>query len=107
MNEPNHRPKDDSTDSSTSAPLHSPRFPTFAKIGPQFGRWCFRLVILAFGFAVLYMLSLGPAVLLNKRGMISPETLEQMYFPLSIVSDIPGSQWFIDNYLRLWVDPDA
>lgn len=65
-----------------------------------------RLSILAFGVAILYALSIGPAILLNKRGAISVETLERVYFPLSLaVSGIPGTGWLLDSYVRLWVDP--
>ena len=64
-----------------------------------------RGVIMVFGLAVLYFLSIGPAVQLNKRGVISPETFEKLYFPMSFLSDVPGSQWLLDHYMRLWVDP--
>ena len=26
-------------------------------------------------------------------------------FPLSFLSDIPGSRWLLDHYIRLWADP--
>ncbi len=64
-----------------------------------------RCVVMVFGLAVLYFLSIGPAVQLNKRGVISLETLEKVYLPLSLVSDIPGTKWLLDHYIRLWVDP--
>ena len=41
-----------------------------------------RCIILAFGLAVLYFLSIGPAIPLNKRGVISADTFEKVYFPL-------------------------
>ncbi|MHC1769095.1 MAG: hypothetical protein AB9869_33235 [Verrucomicrobiia bacterium] len=79
-------------------------FPTLAS--PSLLRWVMGLAILAFGVAVLYGLSIGPAILMNKRGVITPETLERVYFPLSLVaSGIPGSGPLVDWYVRLWVDP--
>ena len=36
------------------------------------------------------VLSVGPLIQLNKRGLISPETIEKVYFPLSFLADIPG-----------------
>ena len=62
------------------------------------------LVTLASVF-FLYALSIGPATLLNKRGIISVHTLEKIYFPLSLVADfIPGSTDVIEFYMRLWVE---
>ena len=63
-----------------------------------------RCVTVAFGLAVLYFLSIGPAVQLNKRGLISAESFEKLYFPLAITSVIPGGEWLLDRYMRLWVD---
>jgi len=69
-------------------------------------RWLARFLIFGFVAAVLYALSIGPAILMNKRGAISSETLERVYFPLSlVVSGIPRSGPFVDWYVRLWVDP--
>jgi len=48
-------------------------------------------------------MSIGPAVLLNKRGVISVETLERIYMPLNIVtSGIPGATELFDGYINLW-----
>src|SRR5262245_22836204 len=91
----------------TPNPSTQPRpakFPTFAAWAPYVGRWLMRCVTVAFGVAVLYFLSFGPAVQLNKRGLISPTTLEKLYFPLSLMSFIPGGEWLLDRYMRLWVD---
>jgi hypothetical protein len=66
------------------------------------------LILFAALFAafLLYALSIGPATLLNQRGLITVQTLEKIYLPLSLVTDlIPGSTDLIDSYLRLWVDP--
>lgn len=53
---------------------------------------------------LLYILSIGPAVLLNKRGVITVETLELIYMPLNlVVSVIPGATELIDSYMKLWV----
>ena len=65
-----------------------------------------RCAICVFGFAAFYFLSIGPAVHLNKRGVISGDTFEKLYYPLSFFSDVPGSQWLLDQYLRLWMDPE-
>ena len=56
-------------------------------------------------FAV-YVLSIGPALLLNKRGIISAELLEMVFIPASFVCDVPGGKWLLDRYLGLWVSPD-
>ena len=49
-------------------------------------------------------MSIGPAVLLNKRGVISIETLELTYMPLNIVtSAVPGATELFDVYIKLWV----
>ncbi|MHC1764384.1 MAG: hypothetical protein AB9869_08765 [Verrucomicrobiia bacterium] len=81
------------------------RFPTLAPLVPRLGRWFVRSVAVGFGLTALYILSIGPAVQLNKRGVISPETLERIYFPVSFISAVPGSQWVLDRYIRLWADP--
>ena len=53
---------------------------------------------------LLYAMSIGPAVLLNKRGVISVETLERIYMPLNIVtSGVPGATQLFDAYIKLWV----
>jgi hypothetical protein len=78
----------------------SDRFPTFTRFGPLGGRWILRFLILAFGVFIVYALSIGPALQLNKRGMISAETIERFYFPLSFV---PVAQPILDWYIRLWV----
>jgi hypothetical protein len=66
-----------------------------------------KLIILLLGlftFAILYFLSFGPALLLNKRGVIKVETLQIAYFPLMILTQIiPGGQWIAEEYMRLWV----
>jgi hypothetical protein len=93
-----------------STPNSEPRtttFPTLSVASPMLLRWLLRLSILVFGVAVFYALSIGPAILLNKRGVISPETLERVYFPLSlVVSGIPGAHSLMERYVRLWVDPE-
>lgn len=78
-----------------------PRLASLARLG----RWSMRPLLIASGVAAVYFLSIGPAVLLNKHGVISPETLEKAYLPVSFLSEIPGTQWLLDHYLRLWVDP--
>lgn len=80
-------------------------FPTLAS--PSLLRWLLGLAILAFGVAVLYALSIGPAILMNKRGVITPQTLERVYFPFFlVVSEIPGSGPLVDWYVGLWVNPE-
>jgi hypothetical protein len=91
----------------SSADGETKNFPTLAKFGPSLGRWSARCLLWMFGLAVLYMLSIGPAVQLNKRGLISSQTFEKIYFPLSLISDIPGSHWILDRYMRLWADPHS
>jgi hypothetical protein len=81
------------------------QLPTLAPLAPSVGRWLMRCAILVFAFVTLYFLSIGPAVQLNRRGLISLETFERLYSPLSFFSDIPGSQWLLDHYMRLWADP--
>jgi hypothetical protein len=65
-----------------------------------------RSLLLAFGLAALYLLSIGPALQLNKRGVISPDTLERFYFPLSFISQIPGAGIVLEKYLELWDAPE-
>jgi hypothetical protein len=53
---------------------------------------------------LFYILSIGPAVVLNKRGFITVETLALIYLPLNLVaSGIPGATELIDSYINLWV----
>src|SRR5690349_1063238 len=79
--------------------------PTLSRLARPVSRWLMRGSIAVFAFLVLYFLSIGPALQLNKRGVISADTFERIYFPLALVSDVPGSQWLLDRYLQLWVDP--
>src|SRR4051794_16435279 len=57
-----------SPDSPTSSV--STKFPTLARLSPSIGRWAFRCSLLGFGLVLLYALSIGPAVLLNRRGVL-------------------------------------
>ncbi len=70
-------------------------------------RWVLHGFLLLMGPAVLYVLSMGPALRLNQQGVLKLETFEAMYLPLSIVADgIPGAQGLIERYVTLWVTPD-
>jgi hypothetical protein len=55
---------------------------------------------------ILYALSIGPAVALNKRGVISVDVLESVYTPLMMVmSAVPGGQRVTESYMTLWGAP--
>ena len=70
----------------------------------RLARWVLGGALVVFAVGLLYALSMGPALLLNKRGAIRVETLEKIYMPLSLLTDaIPGSQRLLESYVRLWV----
>ncbi len=69
--------------------------------GQRILKWFVITVVLCLAYA----LSFGPAILLNKRGILSPQTLEMAYLPLMIVAQIPGGQWLFEKYAELWVGP--
>ncbi len=59
------------------------------------------------GVFLLYALSFGPAMAMNQRGELPIEFLEKFYImPLSIVSDMTGTQGLLERYVALWVSPD-
>ena len=61
-------------------------------------------LVIFFVVVVLYALSFGPAILLNKKGKISVQTLELVYFPLNIASQaIPGASGLLEKYVMMWV----
>lgn len=80
--------------------------PTLSKVAPSAGRWAIRITVTLFVAAALYVLSIGPAFLLNKRGVIAPQTLEMTYMPLFLMGDIPGLNALIEKYIMLWIGPE-
>ena len=68
----------------------------------RFRRW----IVVAFGLALVYVLSIGPAVQMNKRGWITVGTIEKIYFPLVTTDFFPGYSSLLDKYMRLWADPE-
>jgi hypothetical protein len=80
--------------------------------GPKGGSsliWRFMRVLGSLALlAALYALSLGPALRLNKHGVISVRTLEVTYLPLSMLNELPGGSVMMDlieRYTRLWENP--
>jgi hypothetical protein len=52
---------------------------------------------------MIYVLSIGPAFVLNKRGILPVKALEILYTPLVTVTQIiPGGDWLMERYIRLW-----
>lgn len=64
------------------------------------------LVVVFLGVFLLYALSFGPAMAKNQRGELPIEFIETFYMPLSIVSDMTGTQGLLERYVALWVSPD-
>lgn len=53
-----------------------------------------------------YVLSMGPALQMNKRGWISGDTVGMIYAPVSLLADVPGIRWVMERYLELWASPN-
>lgn len=69
-------------------------------------RWTLRLGAVACSAVCLYALSFGPAMRLNQQGSLRVETLEKLYLPLMVVSDlVPGMPGLLESYARRWLAP--
>ena len=61
-----------------------------------------RWLILLFVILSIYILSVGPAVLLDKKGYL-PRGVEAIYAPLETLSDKSETAYkFFEWYLKLW-----
>lgn len=87
---------------------HAPPAPlAHGKPNPGTRRRLLQVTLLIVGTAILYVLSMGPALRLNQQGVLKLETFEAMYIPVAIISDgIPGAQRLIERYVNLWVTSD-
>ncbi len=69
------------------------------------GHGCIGWAVMLFALVPLYVLSIGPAVRLRTRGIITHGTLVTVYFPISwLERKVPMFAEPIEAYCRLWAD---
>jgi hypothetical protein len=70
------------------------------------GHGCIGWAVMIFALLPLYVLSIGPAVWLRTRGVITHETLVTVYFPISwLERKSPTLAEPIEAYCRFWAGP--
>ncbi|MEQ2009017.1 MAG: hypothetical protein ABMA26_19730 [Limisphaerales bacterium] len=68
------------------------------------GKTWFYVVVVFAVFILLYTLSIGPAIVLRERRVISDDAVETIYAPLGWIMQKSGtSEWSIP-YVRAWLN---
>lgn len=64
-------------------------------------RWFVRPIVLL----IFYVLSVGPACILVKKGYMTKATLRKIYFPIAYLCEAsPATGRFVEGYANLWTE---
>ena len=77
------------------------------KVGQSRRKWIeglWQWIGISLGVALLYVLSVGPAIRLAEEGWLSKASISKMYRPLGLIRGTPLEK-LLNIYVRFWLPP--